>query len=61
MPVAKSIALASTDVERLFGFNDVARGRLKRFARSHNCIVSYTDGTVVFHKLPTEVMPRRPQ
>lgn len=53
MPVARAIALASTDVERLFGMNDVARARLKRFARGHNCIVSHTDGCVVFQKLPT--------
>lgn len=54
LPMAKSFTLAHKGIERLFGFNDVARARLKRFARGHNCIIAYTDGCVVFHKLPTD-------
>ena len=46
MPIANSITFAGADIERLFGYNDVARSRLKRR------IVTYTDGCVVFHKIP---------
>ena len=56
MPIAKSLTLAGTDIERLFGFNDVAVRRLKNFARGHDCIVSYTDGCVVFHKVAKETI-----
>lgn len=48
---AQSIALARTQIERLFGHNDVAFTRLERFATGHNCIVSHADGCVVFRKM----------
>ena len=52
MAPAKSLSLTSDVVERLFGSNDIARAQVKRFARGHDCVVAYTDGSVVFHKLP---------
>lgn len=52
LPSAQSLSLANKDVERLFGFNDVARARLKNFAKGHNCIIGYSDGSVVFLKAP---------
>jgi hypothetical protein len=58
LPIAKSLALANTHIEKLFGFNDVAASRLERFARGHNCIVTHTDRCVVFHKMPAGPVPR---
>lgn len=52
LQIARSLALANKDIERLFGFDDVGTARMKRFARGHNCIVAHTDGCVVFQKLP---------
>lgn len=52
LPAAKSLALANADAERLFGFNDVAIERMKRFASGHNCIVSRAISCVVFEKMP---------
>jgi hypothetical protein len=53
LPVAHSLALANTDIERLFGFNDVALARMKRLAHGHNCIISHANSCVVFQKMPT--------
>lgn len=59
LPASKSLALASKQIEALFGFNDVADTRVKRFARGHDCIVTYTDDCVVFHKMaPGETAPK---
>ena len=55
LQIAGSYALVDSEAERLFGYNDVAIARMKRFARGHNCIVAHADGSVVFHKMP----PRR--
>lgn len=52
LQIAGSIALVDKEAERLFGYNDVAIARMKRFARGHNCVVAHADGSVVFHKLP---------
>jgi hypothetical protein len=52
LPAAQSMGLSRREIERLFGYNGVAAAQVKRFARSHNCIVSHTDGVVVFSKLP---------
>jgi hypothetical protein len=60
LPAAQGLALANADIERLFGFNDVALTRMKRFARGHNCIVSHTDSCVVFQKLPPPVLKSIP-
>lgn len=38
------------DYERLFGLNDAAVGRLRNFARGHQCVASFADGAVVFRK-----------
>ncbi|AWM11101.2 hypothetical protein [Bradyrhizobium symbiodeficiens] len=38
------------DYERLIGENDVAVGRLRNFARGHNCVASFADGTIAFRK-----------
>ena len=51
---AQSLTLANRQIEKLFGFNDVAMARLKRFARGHDCIVSYADHCVTFLKAPTK-------
>lgn len=52
---AQSLTLARSQIERLFGHNDVAERRLSRFAQSHKCIVAHSDNCVVFQK----VQPRR--
>ncbi|HEU0284517.1 MAG TPA: hypothetical protein VFR52_05170 [Sphingomicrobium sp.] len=52
MPVARTISLAKTDIERLFGLDDTTHRRLQRFARGHNCAVVHADGCIAFQKLP---------
>lgn len=52
LPAARSLALARRQIEALFGHNDVANPRLKRFAKGHNCVIAHADDCVVFHKLP---------
>ncbi|MBR0775327.1 hypothetical protein JQ543_19870 [Bradyrhizobium diazoefficiens] len=42
--------LQRDDYERLFGENDAAVGRLRNFARGHNCAASFADGIIVFRK-----------
>lgn len=42
--------LQRPDYQRLFGENDVALRRLRHFARGHNCIASFTDGSVLLRK-----------
>ncbi|MBR0955836.1 hypothetical protein JQ566_00660 [Bradyrhizobium japonicum] len=44
------VQIDRADYERLFGLNDVALGRLRNFARSHQCIVSFADTVVLFRK-----------
>jgi len=36
--------------ERLFGTNDAAVARLRNFARSHACVVSHSNNTILFRK-----------
>jgi hypothetical protein len=50
LAVAQTLALANRQIELLFGVNDVAIARVKRFAEGHNCTVTYAGGCVVFHK-----------
>jgi hypothetical protein len=50
--LAERLTLARSQVERLFGHNDVAVGRLRRFAKGHNCVVAHADNCVVFQKAP---------
>lgn len=38
------------DYERLFGENDAALGRLRNFARSHDCVASFADEAVLFRR-----------
>lgn len=54
---AQTLALATRQVDRLFGLDDVGTTRLKRFARGHNCIIAHTDDCVVFHKMPPGAAP----
>jgi len=44
------LQIAHRDYERLFGVNDVAMGRLRRFAKGHACAASFADGPVLFRK-----------
>ncbi len=38
------------DYERLFGTNDAGLGRLRNFAKGHDCVASLADGAVVFRR-----------
>jgi hypothetical protein len=38
------------DYERLFGANSAALGRLRNFAKSHECVASFSDAIVAFRK-----------
>lgn len=42
--------MARRDYERLFGMNDVARGRLRHFAKSHGCVASFADDVILFRR-----------
>ncbi|WP_271615327.1 hypothetical protein [Bradyrhizobium sp. CCBAU 51627] len=38
------------DYERLFGENDAALGRLRGFAKSHDCVASFADDAILFRR-----------
>jgi hypothetical protein len=42
--------VSAWDYRRLFGVNDVAAARLRRFARLHACVASHGDKSIVFRK-----------
>lgn len=44
------VQIDRTDYERLFGLNDAALGRLRNFARGHQCVASFADSAVLFRK-----------
>jgi hypothetical protein len=44
------IRISREDYRNLFGFNDAAMGRLRNFARGHQCIASFADSAVLFRK-----------
>lgn len=48
----QGLHLAMTEVERLFGLNDVATGRIRNFATGHNCAFAWSEAGVQFLKLP---------
>ncbi len=52
--------LVLSDVERLFGVNDVATARLRNFAASHNCVFAWSPTGVQFLKqlIQPRVAPR---
>ena len=43
-------AISACDYERLFGVNDAAVGRLRNFAKAHDCVTSHADHGIVFRK-----------
>ena len=47
----QGVYLAMPDVERIFGLNDVATGRIRNFARGHDCAFAWSDAGVEFVKL----------
>ena len=44
------VQISRRDYERLFGLNDAALGRLRNFARGHQCVASFADTAILFHK-----------
>jgi len=38
------------DYERLFGENDAALGRLRNFAKGHQCVASFADQAILFRR-----------
>lgn len=50
LPDGRRIALARTQVDALFGPNDVGSSRLTRFAKGHHCVITHADSSVVFEK-----------
>ncbi|CCE06124.1 hypothetical protein BRAS3843_1600006 [Bradyrhizobium sp. STM 3843] len=48
----QGLHLARADVERMFGFNDVAVGRIRNFATGHNCAFAWSETGLQFLKLP---------
>jgi hypothetical protein len=51
--------LTTHDYKRLFGENDVALRRLRHFVDGHNCVASFSDGSILFRKL-VAITPRQP-
>ena len=50
LPDGRQIAIARTQVDRLFGLNDIGANRLLRFASGHHCIIVHADSSLVFEK-----------
>lgn len=48
----QGLHLPTVEVERMFGLNDVANGRIKTFASGHNCTFAWLTTGVQFLKLP---------
>lgn len=44
------VQISRLDYEHLFGLNDAALGRLRNFARGHQCVTSVADTAVLFRK-----------
>ncbi|SFP09730.1 hypothetical protein SAMN05216330_105587 [Bradyrhizobium sp. Ghvi] len=38
------------DYERLFGENDAALGRLRNFAKSHDCVANFAEDAILFRR-----------
>jgi len=49
---AERLWLAASEVERLFGSNDVAMRRIRHFAKGQRCLATQVVGGISFHKLP---------
>jgi hypothetical protein len=47
----QGLHLPMVEVERIFGLNDVASGRIKNFATGHNCAFAWLETGVQFLKL----------
>lgn len=41
------VQISRRDYERLFGLNDAALGRLRNFARGHQCVASFADTVIL--------------
>jgi hypothetical protein len=50
LPAGALLRISRQDYERLFGLNDAALGRLRNFARGHQCVASFADTAIVFRK-----------
>jgi hypothetical protein len=48
----QGLHLATSEVERMFGLNDVATGRIRNFAEGHGCMFAWSGSGVQFVKLP---------
>ncbi len=44
------LRITRNDYRRLFGLNDAALGRLRKFADGHACVASFSDETIFFRK-----------
>ncbi len=42
--------ISTWDYKRLFGTNDVAATRLRRFAKLHACVANHSDRSILFRK-----------
>jgi hypothetical protein len=47
----QGLHLPTAEVERLFGLNDVANGRIRNFAKEHNCAFAWSDTGLQFLKM----------
>ncbi|MCA1409906.1 hypothetical protein I6F30_01840 [Bradyrhizobium sp. NBAIM20] len=55
------VQISREDYERFVGLNDAALGRLKNFARGHQCVASFADAAVLFRKrIAAEIRRRHP-
>ena len=48
----QGLHLPTSEVERMFGYNDVANGRIRNFAEGHRCMFAWSGSGVQFVKLP---------
>lgn len=56
------VQITRDDYERLFGTNSAAVGRIRNFARSHQCVVSYADEAILLRKRVRQLdQPQAPE
>ncbi|AWN44736.1 hypothetical protein [Methylobacterium durans] len=56
----QALRLTNTDCDRLFGVNDARMGRVRNFARGHNCIALWDDDGLTFCRQPPAAARWRP-
>jgi hypothetical protein len=54
LAAAGSLTLSKRQMERLFGWDEMAAGQVRAFTKAHRCTVAHSDGCTMFLKLPDQ-------